>query len=171
MRFVKNLSLAAFIVLIAVFFIDKTIYGEKEAWDIVSDATWKHYTLETKVAPEIDSAFPLEGDLFRWMKKDAAALAEALGDPDRKDMSAYGYTWWVYADLPESYIQFGVLEDEVVTIYATGDGLDLSPVQIGQQYESAADAYAASGDFQFSSEVNYSGGFSSYTFLLNDEDL
>jgi len=172
MRFVKNLSLAAFIVvLIGVLLIDQTGIGEEEAFNLVSDAAWKHHTLETKVAPEIESMFPLEGDLFQWMKKDADVLEKALGEPDRKDMSAYGYTWWVYASQPESYIQFGILEGEVVTIYATGDGLDLSPVHIGQQYESAADAYAASGDFQFSDEVNYSGGFSSYTFLLNEEDL
>jgi uncharacterized protein YkwD len=171
MRFVKNLFLAAFVVLIGVYLIDYSVYKQDEVPDSVSDAVWKQHTLETKVAPQVERMFPLEGDLFQWMKRDVKALTKAFGEPDRKDPSAYGYTWWVYTDQADSYLQFGILENKVVTIYATGENLDISPVHIGQEYESAAETYTANGDFQFSDEVNYSGGFSSYTFLLNEEDL
>ncbi|MFA1818685.1 CAP domain-containing protein [Virgibacillus oceani] len=171
MRFVKNLFLAAFFVLIGVYLIDETMFNEEEALGSANDAGWKQHTLETKTAPQMEVMFPLEGDLFQWMKSDVEALTEAFGEPDRKDVSAYGYTWWVYTDQSASYVQFGILEDKVVTIYATGEDLDLSPVYIGQEYESAAESYADNGDFQFSDEINYSGSFSSYTFLLNEEDL
>src|SRR5699024_7963174 len=39
-----------------------------------------------------------EGDLFSYIGKKSDKLIDDLGDPDRKDMSAYGYTWWVYTD-------------------------------------------------------------------------
>ncbi|GAB3799932.1 CAP domain-containing protein [Virgibacillus kimchii] len=171
MRLVKNLSLAALVLSIGLYLTYETMYKEEEALDLVREATWKQHTLETKVAPEIDRKFPLEGDLFQWMKSNTEALTEAFGEPDRKDMSAYGYTWWVYTDQHDSYVQFGVLENKVVTIYATGEDLDLSPIHIGQEYDSAVDAYTASGEFQFSNEVDYTSSFSSYTFILNDEDL
>jgi len=171
MRFIKNLFLAAFFVLITVYLIDQTMFKQEEALGSAGEAVWKQHTLETKTAPLMDGMFPLKGDLFQWIKRDVESLTEAFGEPDRKDESAYEYTWWVYAELPDNYIQFGIQENKVVTIYATGTDLDLSPVHIGQEYESAAESYAANGDFQFNDEVNYSKSYSSYTFLLNDEDL
>jgi uncharacterized protein YkwD len=174
MHFVKILSItiiAAFFLLAGIYFIYQTMYNEAEGEVQVSNATWKQHTLETKIAPETDRMFPLEGELFQWIKKDAEALTDAFGEPDRKDKSAYGYTWWVYKNQPETHLQFGVLDNKVVTVYATGDGLDLSPIHIGQSYDAAVDAYMENGGYQFREEVNYSGGFSSYTFLLNEEDL
>src|SRR5699024_11509074 len=60
-----------------------------------------------------------EGDLFSYIGKNSEKLIDDLGDPDRKDMSAYGYTWWVYTDEESTYMQFGVEDDEVVTIFAS----------------------------------------------------
>lgn len=171
MRFVKNLFWAACIVLFGFYFINLIMDEQEEKLDSVSEAVWKHHKLETKAAPQMETIFPLDGALFDWMKRDVETLTEAYGEPDRKDLSAYGYTWWVYTDLQESYVQFGVLDDEIVTIYATGEGVDVSPIEIGQQYDTVTESYAASGDLEFSDEVTYSGGFSSYTFLLSEEDV
>lgn len=125
----------------------------------------KDNKLESKEVPESRSSIPLEGETYQWMNKTTDELKESFGEPLRKDLSTYGYEWWVYTDEKKQYIQFGIENDQVESIYALGDGLSIEPAEIGQNYESTNDA------FSFSSDVTYSKDFSSYTFRLSDQEL
>lgn len=106
-----------------------------------------------------------EGDLFSFMGEKTDKLTEDLGEPDRKDMSAYGYTWWVYTDEVSTYMQFGVEDDEVVTVFAAGEDASADPLSIGDSYEEVND------QFEFEDEVVFHDGLSFYKFLLSEDDL
>ncbi|WP_106497734.1 CAP domain-containing protein [Lentibacillus sp. Marseille-P4043] len=126
----------------------------------------KENMLESKSVPEKKSPkIKLKGELFQWIGNSSDELRDSLGDPFRIDQSAYGYSWWVYTDQRDQYIQFGVQEDKIKTIYATGNNLSTAPIQIGQSYDSIND------HFSFERDVTYTKGVASYTFHLNEDDV
>lgn len=55
--------------------------------------------------------------------------------------------------------------DEIVSVYAIGEDLEISPIESGASYVEIADK------FPFLSEVDYSDDNSSFTFRLTTEDL
>ncbi|MFD1038755.1 CAP domain-containing protein [Virgibacillus byunsanensis] len=165
MRFIRFLVIIFIVSLVGFYLLEKNELSPNEAVDQVSKILKeKKNMMETKEISEKRTKIPLEGDIFQWIGKDSNELTKELGEPFRNDLSAYGYTWWVYTDQKEQYVQFGVEENEVKSVYATGNNLSTEPVQIGQTYESM------NNEFSFSEEVTYSKGISSYTFRLNEED-
>lgn len=48
-------------------------------------------------------------------------LVETLGQPDRKDASEYGFTWYVYNDDYENYVQAGVQNGKVVALFSNAN--------------------------------------------------
>ncbi|WP_042223887.1 CAP domain-containing protein [Oceanobacillus manasiensis] len=127
--------------------------------------------LKSKVVPEMP-VLTNGGELFEWIGKSSEELVEQLGDPIRKDKSAYHYTWWVYSNDGNQYLQFGIQEDEIQTIFATGERNDMAPIEIGQSRQAVQDALATiKTDFQYEKEVAYEAGVSSYRFQLSEEDF
>lgn len=129
-----------------------------------------HY-FENKDLPEIETkqemkraAIEFDDSVFSLMKKSKEEVIDLLGEPIRKDMSAYGYTWWIYKD-EATYMQLGMLEDYVETVFATGDHLDSEPISIGDSYNELQVQYT------MEEKVTYEKGISHYTFILNDEDM
>ncbi|MEW9676585.1 CAP domain-containing protein [Lentibacillus sp. L22] len=121
---------------------------------------------KSKSVPESKlSKITVKGDLFQWVGKTKDQLTENFGKPVRIDKSAYGYDWWVYTDKQDQYIQFGVEDDKVTTVYATGDDLSIDPIYVGQSYD------AVNEQFSFKKDMTYKDGVKSYTFHLNDEDM
>ncbi|WLV25661.1 CAP domain-containing protein [Aciduricibacillus chroicocephali] len=108
---------------------------------------------------------PLKGDLYKWIGKKDSDLLKAYGKPLRKDLSAYGYKWWVYKNKNNSYIQFGVENGVVQTLYAIGKGIGMDPVKYGDSYSEA------NSKLHFKKRVTYEKGMSSYTFRLKDKDM
>src|SRR5699024_12696282 len=96
-----------------------------------------------------------KGDLFQWMGKSVEELEEAMGKPVRKDLSAYGYNWWVYSDLEDMYIQFGVMDKEIVSIFATGDNLASEPIQILHSYDILKHKISFESDVGYSVSISY----------------
>ncbi|HLR62234.1 MAG TPA: CAP domain-containing protein [Lentibacillus sp.] len=121
--------------------------------------------LESKEIPDKRSVVPLQGDTFQWMNKPVDQLEKSFGEPSRKDPSAYGYEWWMYSDKKGEYIQFGIQDNHVKSIYALGSDLSLGPAEIGQTYDAVKD------QFSFKREVTYNNDSSSYTFRLTDKEL
>lgn len=115
---------------------------------------------------EAESAekLPFAGDLYKWVGKSEQELTEQFGNPVRKDASPYGYIWWVYTNYKDEYIQFGVQDHKVETVYAIGKGLQTDPVKIGDSYEQANKTLA------FKDRLTFTEGISSYTFHLKDKD-
>ncbi|MEC5422810.1 CAP domain-containing protein [Virgibacillus sp. C22-A2] len=167
MRLVKVLILLSLFSIAGFYFLEQNDISPEEAMDRVTNVVQeKKNMLETKIAPEeVTVDIPLEGALYNWIGKSSDELVQVLGEPHRKDLSAYGYTWWVYTDQSNQYIQFGVDEEEIKTIYATGSDLEIEPVIVGQSYASVEES------FPFLNEITYSKGVSSYTFHVNVNDI
>ncbi|MYL42367.1 CAP domain-containing protein [Virgibacillus salexigens] len=165
MRFIRNLILLSLVAVVGFYFLERNdVSPEATIQSISQTVKEKKQMLESKVVPEREEEVPLEGELFQWFGKSSDDLEQQLGDPNRKDPSAYGYTWWVYTDQSEQYVQFGVQNGEIKTIYATGNQLNMKPVSIGDSYEEIGK------EFSFTEEVNYRNGLASYTFKLKEED-
>ncbi|WP_338753873.1 CAP domain-containing protein [Bacillus sp. FJAT-52991] len=95
--------------------------------------------------------------------KEANVLIKTYGEPIRKDLSAYGYEWWIYKK-DRHYVQFGVEGNKVVTAFATGE-TDVSPFKIGQE----SDEIFRSNVLDTEIVINNEEG--TYRFELSEEDL
>jgi uncharacterized protein YkwD len=97
--------------------------------------------------------------------QDLANLKGILGEPQRIDESLYGYQWYIYNIDYSKYVQVGVENNKVVTIYAIGESVDVSPFKIGQPIEEIFNTQYIDTNI----DIEYNGN--SYRFELNDTDL
>lgn len=175
MRFMKRLLLFIIVIGTGYYIVTQTTMIPPTLIDRVKDKTLelmdmnelkKHFQEEENDLPEKEvEKLAIQEDLFSWIGKDPAALEKELGEAVRKDLSPYGYTWWVYTNHTSEYIQFGIANNEIQTIYVAGDDLYLETLEVGQSYASVAEHYS------FAHEVRYEKGASFYTFHLTEEDL
>lgn len=166
MRFLQFILILSLIAVGGFYFMEKNDPASGEAIDNISTiAKEKESVVVSKINPEKQPDIPFKDDLFKWIGISSEELVQTLGEPNRKDISAYDYTWWVYTDQENEYIQFGVLDGDIETVYAAGGGLEIAPASIGRAYKDMNE------QFSFSKDVSFSKGFSSYTFRLNKEDL
>ncbi|KAB7707942.1 hypothetical protein F9802_04300 [Bacillus aerolatus] len=98
-----------------------------------------------------------------YIGKEAVLLRKAMGEPSRKDPSAYGYEWWVYKN-GNQYVQFGVENNKVVTAYAAGD-TDVSPFKIEQPVRDIFQTH------DLGMEVVVTNETGTYRFELSEEDF
>ncbi|MEH7305306.1 CAP domain-containing protein, partial [Neobacillus drentensis] len=117
-----------------------------------------------KPSKKIVSEKPNEG-LALLIGKKEVELEKVLGTPARIDESQYGYQWYIYNQNPKSYLQVGVENKRIVTIFAIGQNLDVAPFEIGQPVEEIFNTHYI--DTNFNLEYNRN----SYRFELNDTDL
>ncbi|MDF2789063.1 MAG: rane protein [Neobacillus sp.] len=97
--------------------------------------------------------------------QDLAYLKGILGEPQRIDESMYGYQWYIYNIDYSRYVQVGVDNNKVVTVYAIGENVDVSPFKIGQPIEEIFNTQSIDTNI----DIEYKGN--SYRFELNDTDL
>ncbi|OIK14068.1 hypothetical protein BIV60_13215 [Bacillus sp. MUM 116] len=107
---------------------------------------------------------PKEG-LSLLIGKKVPALEKELGKPQRIDMSAFGYQWYIYNLDYTRYVQVGVENNRIVTVYAIGDNLDVAPFEIGQPVEEIFNTQYIDANIEIDKDGN------SYRFELNDTDL
>ncbi|SEN30527.1 Uncharacterized conserved protein YkwD, contains CAP (CSP/antigen 5/PR1) domain [Mesobacillus persicus] len=97
--------------------------------------------------------------------EDVQSLIQKLGAPARKDSSAYGYTWFIYNFDLNHYVQAGVLNNKVVTLYAIGNAVNTAPFKIGL----SIDQYHKINSIQAQVPINIKDN--SYQFELTEEDI
>ncbi len=107
---------------------------------------------------------PKEG-LALLIGQDDTNLEKQLGAPERIDESLYGYQWYIYNKNDNGYLQVGVENKRVVTIFAIGETLDVAPFEIGQPVEEIFNTHF------FDTNINLEINGNSYRFELNDTDL
>lgn len=103
--------------------------------------------------------------LATFIGKDAAYVEEQLGQPERIDLSAYDYDWWIYKKGLSEYIQVGIANDKVVTLYAIGQDVNITPFKIGEKIENLYTKIPIDSNIN----VEYQGN--SYRFELTEEDI
>jgi len=92
-------------------------------------------------------------------------LEKEFGRPLRIDESMYGYQWYIYNQNPKGYLQVGVENKKIVTIFAIGQNLDVAPFEIGQPVEEIFNTH------YIDTNINLEFNGNSYRFELNDTDL
>ncbi|MFZ3579388.1 CAP domain-containing protein [Virgibacillus sp. DJP39] len=167
MRLIRSIIILSLLVLIGYYLLE--VNNEPQDYSVQeSSLKLENRTslLETKLVPKREKPTRKFGnELFQWIGKDIKQLSESFGEPVRKDLSAYGYEWWVYTNNEQKYIQFGVLDNKVITIYVTGKDLYANQLYAGQPYQEV------NKQFSFKDKVSMSQGISTYTFKLNNEEM
>ncbi|MCQ6275142.1 CAP domain-containing protein [Bacillus sp. V3B] len=103
--------------------------------------------------------------LFNLMGKSEKEVEAELGKPVRVDLSSYGYDWWIYKESEKEYVQVGIEDHEVVTLFAIGEDVNIRPFYIGQ---SVGKIYATH-PIETVVSLDYQG--ESYYFELSEEDI
>ncbi|WP_226578417.1 CAP domain-containing protein [Halobacillus litoralis] len=88
-------------------------------------------------------------------------VLEELGEPDRQDLSEYGYVWWVYESKPGELFQLGMADGKVVTgvIFHKEEG----DVRVGDRIEDVRQKFSIEDTFPVDSE-------GAYTMHLTEKD-
>ena len=102
--------------------------------------------------------------LASFIGKPSQQITAKFGKPDRIDPTQYGYHWWIYHG-QNSYIQFGIERNKVVTVYAIGKGVNVQPFKIGQQINNIFRSYSMNPEIVITSKEGH------YQFELSEEDL
>ena len=55
-------------------------------------------------------------------------VLDLLGRPNRQDETIYGYCWWIYNEDYRNYLQVGVKDGYVVTLYTPGESWNFGPL-------------------------------------------
>lgn len=84
-----------------------------------------------EISDEKVEDIPDEG-MYSFIGMTSKELEGVLGKPSRIDPSAYDYNWWIYNGNPKQYMQIGILNDKVVTVFGIGDEVRVDPFKIGQ---------------------------------------
>ncbi|MFA9557331.1 CAP domain-containing protein [Evansella sp. AB-rgal1] len=101
--------------------------------------------------------------IHSFVGMEIAEIQAEYGEPDRVDVSSYGYDWWIYHT--PIYIQIGVSDGMVVSVYTNDPLADTAYISIGDSYETVGEY------FSFTEEVTLTGSFNSYRFELKAEDV
>lgn len=119
---------------------------------------------EPKAGKQQQSTLLEEDGLHKLIGKPIEAVLQMYGEPSRVDLSAYDYSWWIYPR-ENSYVQIGIEEDHVVTVYFIGEDVLTPLFYIGQPYEEINDT------FTFQEQVSFNVKSNSYQFNLSEEEL
>ncbi|MFT4416093.1 CAP domain-containing protein [Fredinandcohnia humi] len=103
--------------------------------------------------------------LYSYIGMKSSEIKKLLGDPTRIDNSSYDYDWWIYNSDPQNYIQVGIENDKVVTVYGTGNSVNVTPFQIGQPIEELISKGLIKQTVSLTVDKN------PYRFELSEEDM
>lgn len=118
------------------------------------------------VSKDLKASVSLGEGLHTFIGQTVEFVETKWGEPERIDLSAYDYDWWIYPNaFKDAYVQIGVEDGQIRTIYGIGEGLPTGPIQIGTSRSELSSL------FSFDQEVSFNLNNSSFQFKLSDEDL
>lgn len=124
---------------------DSHLNANEERVPFQSLVQWPRPSLGTLIGKEVN-------ELYKW-----------LGYPHRMEPSAYGYTWFIYNMDINNYVQVGVLDGKIVTVYAIGDGVNMAPFEIGKPSHLINSSL-------YQQELSWKGENGVYEFQLKEKD-
>ncbi|MCJ7839526.1 CAP domain-containing protein [Lederbergia sp. NSJ-179] len=164
MRMLVRVCIISFLIFVLMIFSHSTPEDENEPIKDQNSATPPKIDYSIQDDQKEETTRPDEG-LSVYIGKNSETLIKDYGKPQRIDPSAYGYDWWIYKNFAGTYMQVGVSQKKVVTIYALGNQLNVSPYTIGQ---SVADIFRST---IMEAEITISTDEGAYRFELSEEDL
>ncbi|KGX93290.1 hypothetical protein N781_12855 [Pontibacillus halophilus JSM 076056 = DSM 19796] len=105
-----------------------------------------------------------ENSLVSYMGKSVEDMKSVVGEPARVDPTPYGYDWWVY-DEEGSYLQVGVQDGKVVSLYTLESRNLIQDLSVGRDYDDLKNSLS------FKEEVVVETGGGTYRFQLKEEEL
>ncbi|MDZ5470665.1 CAP domain-containing protein [Bacillus sp. 31A1R] len=167
MRALLRILLLISAVLLIIFYLNISVEDDSEVLvDERSSSPELDQSLIEDESIKQDPALKLpKTGLLTLVGKSTLELEKELGRPMRVDPTYYGYDWWIYNSDLSNYIQVGVADDKVVTVYAIGPNVDITPFKIGQPIE----RIYASAYIEPNISLEYDG--SSYRFELSEADM
>ncbi|GAE33823.1 CAP domain-containing protein [Halalkalibacter akibai] len=115
--------------------------------------------------PEVEEELFVLAEHERFIGLTSQQIKNEFGEPSRIDLSAYGYDWWIYPMSSTSYMQIGIADNEVVTVFLTGE-IREQPFSLGTTYEELNDFF----HFERNVDVRTTNG-GIYQFELTSEDV
>jgi uncharacterized protein YkwD len=106
-----------------------------------------------KKAPEAASEVTIKGLEIGGTE---AELIAAWGEPNRKDASIYGFTWYIYNSHYKDYVQAGILDGKVVALYTHADNWQTkSGLGIGSALADVTEAYGTPLEHILKGNIRY----------------
>ncbi|MBM7692395.1 uncharacterized protein YkwD [Peribacillus deserti] len=122
--------------------------------------------LASQTAENSTSRIPRpENGISAIIGKDSKAIIKNFGLPIRKDLSYYGYEWWIYNQDSQNYFQIGVKDNKAVTVYGTGSQVNAAPFKIGQPIN---DIFSR---ININTSIDFKHKGTTYRFELSEEDI
>jgi uncharacterized protein YkwD len=147
-------------VLFAISPILKDLYNEK----VMGAKKDQNHQVENTFI-QYTSAKSMKGSVSEYLGKSETDVIKQFGTPSRKKPSDYDYTWYIYDKDTSHYMQLGIENGKVVTVFVAGDKINVSPFLIGEHYEDVSDNGSVNDKVSFSVKDNQ------YTFNLKPDEL
>jgi uncharacterized protein YkwD len=126
------------------------------------DSTETSEDLSAMTTDELSTEESMAGIYIGMSQSD---LKERLGEPARIEPSAYGYEWWIYNQEWKKYIQVGVDEKKVVTLYTNAPKWGWSHFAPGMAATKWQTYWRGKKEISFHYELGF------YTLTLSETDL
>ncbi|CQR47815.1 Cysteine-rich secretory protein family protein [Paraliobacillus sp. PM-2] len=150
-----------FVVIIGItYFFENVDRTERLAFNLSHRATSKQMELSTKISPKYVDKNEQRNSISKWMDRSSESLTDVYGEPNQVASTPYGYDWWIYTD-KHAFIQFGIKNNRIVTVYGTGIKAKFDPFLIGTTYQEMDKRYT------FTENVS----FQAYHFNLTKKDV
>lgn len=88
-----------------------------------------------------------------------------LGKPNRIEPSGFGFDWWVYNGDLSNYVQVGMMNGRVNTVYSNGSNLSVGNLVRGDSYSLLAETFSLQKSF----DVKYDGA--TFSIVQNEVDM
>ncbi|ANX12155.1 hypothetical protein ABE41_009060 [Fictibacillus arsenicus] len=135
-------------------------------YDVLPEFSLEKEPSETKLKYIEEPLKIPEGALSYWLGKDIDTFKKQWGEPERIDPSAYDYEWLIYGSRsPKGYMQAGVQNGKVVTIFAIGSELNTKPFTIGDSSNSIIKQYPIESDVTINDGENF------FRFELSEQEV
>lgn len=135
-------------------------------YDVLPDLSIEGEPSETKLEYIEEPVKIPDEALSNWVGKDLESFKRQWGEPERIDPSAYDYEWLIYGSRsPKGYMQAGVQDGKVVTIFAIGTELNTKPFTIGNSSNSIIQ------QFPIESDVTINDGEDFFRFELSEQEV
>lgn len=127
--------------------------------------TEDHFTPKNEKIGGENASDTYKDGIHQYLGAAESDIVEKFGEPSRVDPSAYGYDWWIYNKSNETYMQVGIKDKKVITIYLMGEKLNSEPFKIGTPSNNLFRKIPLEGAVA----IEYKGG--TYRFELSEEEM
>lgn len=135
-------------------------------YDLLPEFSLQEQEPKTKIEYIEESVKIPDDAVSNWIGKDIAAFEKQWGEPERIDPSSYGYEWYIYGNKsPKGYLQAGVENGKVVTLFVIGSEVNTNPFTIGEDSNKIIQKYPIESD------ITINDGEDFFRFELSEQEV